>query len=590
MSGTEMAPTSGGGSNASEFPLYSMLEDPSHQDVARWGKVGDSFVVVEGEKFTRSILPKHFKHSNMSSFIRQLNKYDFHKVKPSGDHDSSSPLGNILEFKHPHFRIDSKDDLDNIRRKAPAPRKAPVSDDITTTHHINAMSEQLAATQQQVQQLQELYGEVLQTNKILVNEVLNIQKILSMQKQASHEVLNYLTPYEGATSAVNNHGNHSGANGANGNGAQPVTSNGRGGAETEEPVPELRRARELLTSINTETAADRELDRLQHMYGSPADSSAMVTPTSMGILSDPMHDINRYPVYPVGQTVGIDPFHADHINKIPYAVPADLNPGVMMERTQITQPPQGPGMTATAGPTNGADSVWAKKPLVLLVEDDPTCTKIGIKFLGTMGCEVKHAPNGAEAYSLIINGPDRDNYDMIFMDIIMPRLDGVSATMYIRQTNTTIPIIAMTSNIRPEEVNGYFEHGMNGVLAKPFTRDGLSKSIRAHLGHLMKNPPNDGEMGSSAGYYPLDGQQQQQFLHQNPAKYEAQTPPANAQNWSTGLDQGYFGMNGGGQYNNIGSNPHSMYSTNMSSADTNSRLSDGESPPVKRQRTTAQGY
>lgn len=50
---------------------------------------------------------------------------------------------------------------------------------------------------------------------------------------------------------------------------------------------------------------------------------------------------------------------------------------------------------------------------------------------------------------------------MIFMDIIMPRLDGVSATMYIRQTNNTIPIIAMTSNIRPEEVNGYFEHGMS---------------------------------------------------------------------------------------------------------------------------------
>lgn len=41
----------------------------------------------------------------------------------------------------------------------------------------------------------------------------------------------------------------------------------------------------------------------------------------------------------------------------------------------------------------------------------------------------------------------------------MPRLDGVSATMYIRQHCPATPIIAMTSNIRPDEVNGYFEHG-----------------------------------------------------------------------------------------------------------------------------------
>lgn len=48
---------------------------------------------------------------------------------------------------------------------------------------------------------------------------------------------------------------------------------------------------------------------------------------------------------------------------------------------------------------------------------------------------------------------------MIFMDIIMPRLDGVSTTMYIRQDCPSIPIVAMTSNIRSDEVHCYFEHG-----------------------------------------------------------------------------------------------------------------------------------
>jgi osomolarity two-component system, response regulator SKN7 len=49
-------------------------------------------------------------------------------------------------------------------------------------------------------------------------------------------------------------------------------------------------------------------------------------------------------------------------------------------------------------------------------------------------------------------------YDMILMDIIMPQLDGVSACHLIRQFDRT-PIIAMTSNIRSDDIQMYFEHG-----------------------------------------------------------------------------------------------------------------------------------
>ena len=287
-----------------------------------------------------------------------------------------------MEFKHPHFRIDSKDDLDNIRRKAPAPRKPQAADDFTTNHHISVISEQLAATQQQVQQLQELYSEVSQTNKVLINEVLTLQKILNAQKQASHEIVNYLTPYDGQPTATTTTTAPILS--------QPMTSNGQT-TDTDEPGPELRRARELLSSVNTDAVADRELERLQNAYGSPADSGAMVTPTSMPMMSDPMHDITRYPVYPVGQTVGIDPFHSDHIHKIPYAVPSDVNAGAVPDQQQ--QIPQVANVNHSAPPSAGqGDAIWGpRKPVVLLVEDDPTCTKIGVKFLKSMGCEVEHA-------------------------------------------------------------------------------------------------------------------------------------------------------------------------------------------------------
>ena len=53
-------------------------------------------------------------------------------------------------------------------------------------------------------------------------------------------------------------------------------------------------------------------------------------------------------------------------------------------------------------------------------------------------------------------------YDMILMDIIMPNLDGVSACHIIRQFDRT-PIVAMTSNIRSDDIQMYFQHGRSDV-------------------------------------------------------------------------------------------------------------------------------
>ena len=77
-----------------------MLEDPQFAHVVTWGPQGDCFVVKDVTEFTKSILPRMFKHSNFASFVRQLNKYDFHKLKNAeaeaggmgyGDQASLSP-------------------------------------------------------------------------------------------------------------------------------------------------------------------------------------------------------------------------------------------------------------------------------------------------------------------------------------------------------------------------------------------------------------------------------------------------------------------------------------------------------------------
>lgn len=248
------------------------------------------------------------------------------------------------------------------------------------------MTEQLTATQQQVQQLQELFTEVSQTNRLLVNEVLTLQKMLNAQKQSQHEMLNFLSP------STNRHQQTMHLN----VGTSPLDG-------SDDSAPELRRARELLSSVTPDQIADRELERLQGVYGSPADSAVVIPQASMPMMHDPMNDINRYPVYPVGQTVGIDPFHSDHIHKIPYAMPNDSSANAMQE----VAAPQPINIQTHGSSNSSANSAltWAsRKPRIFLVEDDPTCAKIGIKFLKSMGCEVEHAVCGS--FETEFRGPD----------------------------------------------------------------------------------------------------------------------------------------------------------------------------------------
>ena len=96
----------------------------------------------------------------------------------------------------------------------------------------------------------------------------------------------------------------------------------------------------------------------------------------------------------------------------------------------------------------------------------------------------------------------------------MPNLDGVSACHLIRQFDHT-PIIAMTSNIRSDDISMYFHHGkvnsaefrafsdfktgMNDVLPKPFTKEGLLQMLEKHLGHLKRLPDGMDAMVQHAG-------------------------------------------------------------------------------------------
>lgn len=69
----------------------------------------------------------------------------------------------------------------------------------------------------------------------------------------------------------------------------------------------------------------------------------------------------------------------------------------------------------------------------------------------------------------------------------MPKMDGISATSLIRQFDHMTPIISMTSNSKPSEIMTYYSSGMNDILPKPFTKEGLLDMLEVRLYHSVSD-------------------------------------------------------------------------------------------------------
>ena len=120
---------------------------------------------------------------------------------------------------------------------------------------------------------------------------------------------------------------------------------------------------------------------------------------------------------------------------------------------------------------------------VLLAEDAEINREIVMMLLEPTLLEIDCAENGAQAVNMFAESPEK--YEMILMDVQMPKMDGYEATRRIRALDIpaakNIPIVAMTANVFREDIDRCLRAGMNGHIGKPLDFDTVIEKLRVYL-------------------------------------------------------------------------------------------------------------
>ena len=140
---------------------------------------------------------------------------------------------------------------------------------------------------------------------------------------------------------------------------------------------------------------------------------------------------------------------------------------------------------ASAGAAPRAVAIGARLS-ILLAEDNVTNQEVAVHALARLGHEVTVAGDGEQAVALARGG----RFDLILMDVQMPRMDGLEATRAIRALpgpGHAVPIVAMTANAMQGDRDRFLAAGMDGFLAKPVNRSELAACLDQWADRIERN-------------------------------------------------------------------------------------------------------
>ncbi|XP_041428545.1 heat shock factor protein 3-like [Xenopus laevis] len=167
--------------------LWVLVEDSANCDMIAWNTNGQTFCILDEQRFTKEILPRYFKHSNLSSFIRQLNMYGFRKVMSleSGLVKSES----AIEFQHPFFKKGRPELLEHIKRKV---NSVKTEDAHLSQDNLQKVINELKVLQDGQSNMDFKLDTMKRENEILWKEVSSLRRKHSQQQKLLAKILQFI--------------------------------------------------------------------------------------------------------------------------------------------------------------------------------------------------------------------------------------------------------------------------------------------------------------------------------------------------------------------------------------------------------------
>ncbi|WP_075080382.1 GAF domain-containing hybrid sensor histidine kinase/response regulator [Terrimicrobium sacchariphilum] len=227
--------------------------------------------------------------------------------------------------------------------------------------------------------------------------------------------------------------------------------------------------------VSVDLWTERHLD---HMYlcGRVADSGVGISPDDLENVFEPFQQGDGARKHAVGGT-GLGLAICRRLVESmggQISAQSTLGVGSTFSFSIATRPAQAPAAKPLPEPSFGRDSNQMR---ILVVDDVPVNLKLSCRLLDRLGFQADTASNGAEALSMIAAG----DYDVVFMDILMPEMDGYETAHRIRQQqaqNSRQPwIVALTAHALVENRHACIEAGMDDFLTKPLRVSDMQAAI-----------------------------------------------------------------------------------------------------------------